>query len=445
MQRLKQLYDTLFGRTALVLTVTLILAHSLPILLFRLDHPRPMGQPEHEPLAARWLSEAESRRAIYASLPPASRNAFLAASADGPERLQLTAPAGFASDDGDDASQLQSLLAARLGPGTRLGHVEHPFRTHWLQFDIGGRPVWLTLPGPTFGRPEFNLQPLIWLTIAFAALGLAATLFLLWPLYRPLRQLAAAQAALGRGEPVSPLADTGPREVARLSASFNHMVNDLAALEDERRTLLTGVSHDLRTPLARLRMRLALLDSTDITPYERDVDDIERITEQFLAYVRGQSDDGMRESVDLAALTKDVADRYGTDAPLSIQTTARPTVLADALALFRALSNLIDNALAHGAAPVVLTVAIDGNDATVSVRDAGPGLPADMLTTAWRPFNRLDPARGGRGHCGLGLAIAQRVASRHGGRLVLENHPDGGLIATLRLPMTPAIKLPQAG
>jgi two-component system osmolarity sensor histidine kinase EnvZ len=394
--------------------------------------------PDHDPMVARWLSEAQSRRAIYASLPASARDAFLAASADGPEQLRLTPPPGFLADGGPEGGRLQPQLAAKLGPGTLMGRTQGGPRGPWLQFNIGDRPVWLTLPGPTFGHQDFNLQPLIWMTVTFALLGLAATLFLLWPLYRPLRQLADTQAALGRGEAVAPLPNRGPREVARLSESFNRMVNDLSALENERRTLLAGVSHDLRTPLARLRMRLALLDGTDTQAYERDVDDIERITEQFLAYVRGQADEGTREAVDMAALVQGVADRYGPAAALTVHLHAHPTLLADALSLQRALSNLIDNALAHGAPPVTLQVAVTDGDVIVSVHDNGPGMPPESLGGARQAFSRLDPARGGHGHCGLGLAIADRVAKRHGGQLVLRNHADGGLVAALHLPLVAA-------
>lgn len=435
--RLRRLYDTLFGRTALVLAVTLVLAHSLPILIFKMSHPRPPGPPERDSVAIRWISEAESRRAIYASLPAGSRAAYVSASEEGPERLQSIEPQGFRPLEGRGADALQATVAAKLGPDSVLGYVPGPTPTQWLRFTLNGAPVWLSVPSPSFMRPELNIEPLVWITGGIALLGLAATLILLWPLYHPLRQLAAAQEALGRGEQVAPLPDSGPRELAKLSASFNRMVRDLAAVEEERRTLLAGVSHDLRTPLTRLRMRLALLDGVDSQPFERDLDDIERITEQFLDYVRGEAEEGRRQPLDLAELILDLRDRYGLTATIEVDLAPVATLEGDALALRRAMANLIDNALTHGLSPLAIQLRQVGDAAVVSLRDHGPGMAPEMLSAARQPFLRLDPARGGRGHCGLGLPIVERVVARHGGRLEMSNHPEGGLLATLHLPLSP--------
>ena len=164
-----------------------------------------------------------------------------------------------------------------------------------------------------------------------------------------------------------------------------------------------------------------------------DLDDIQRITEQFLAYVRGEADDAERERLDMGELLREVAERYG-HAAVSIQRIDEgPAPEVDRLALLRALCNLIDNALTHGKPPVLLSAIHDGEGWHISVRDHGPGLPPEELNSARRPFHRLDPARQGHGHCGLGLAIAERVARRHGGELVLTNADGGGLIASLHI------------
>ncbi|QNM95289.1 ATP-binding protein [Chitinimonas koreensis] len=426
--KLRRLVDSLFGRTALVLLLTVAASHATAFLLFRWIGEQDGGPGRHGAMLVEALVRSE--RARWQALSGSERAALLHAPDDGGVVWRAAAPAGLRPPqmppERDLARALQPLLAAaaRPGEGSRPPRMWLP-----LQLDDGIR--WLGLPAELRRNPP--PRPDVFLSVLIAAFGLLGALVLLWPLYRPLRRLAGAQAALGRGEAVQPLPESGPRELAALAGGFNRMAASLAELESERRTLLAGVSHDLRTPLARLRMRIALLDETDPQPYDRDLDDIERITEQFLAYVRGEADDGPRETLDVGLLLADLAERYGAAAGIAVAAPAGLAATLDRLAIGRALGNLVDNALTHGAPPIELRAEALGGELLLSVRDHGPGLGDEALREAIRPFRRLDPARSRGGHCGLGLAIAARVARRHGGELAMARADGGGLVVSLVL------------
>lgn len=427
---LKRLVDTLMGRTALVLILMLALSHFAVFGLFVLFHRDDL----HQQFATQLLATALAQRNEYLQMQAPQRQTILNQRLGA---LSLALPPDAKPTQSDHDRRANALLTAQLGAGTWLGHTldGHGPPQLWLRFPLAGQWVWYSqrMPPPD-GRHGGGPNSLLALVVMLTFIALIGTLALLWPLYRPLKRLADAQRAVGRGQAVAPLPQQGPLEVVQLTTSFNNMVTDLNALESERRLLLAGVSHDLRTPLARLRMRLALLDQVDVTPFERDVSDIERITEQFLAYVRGESDDGQREAVDLGLLMYELAERYGS--PTVVVETAETgrTASVDRLAIYRALTNLIDNALTHGAAPVWLSATYENGMWTLSVRDSGNGLTDDALTAVRQPFHRMDAARQGRGHCGLGLTIVERIAKRHGGQLQLINAPNHGLIASLILP-----------
>ncbi|MBV8466751.1 MAG: HAMP domain-containing protein [Burkholderiales bacterium] len=433
-RRIARFLDTLFGRTALVLVFVLILGYVLPFMIFRATHHFRLAPLEREPFYFHAIAAAEAQRAAYDALPPSARAAFLTARANGQTRLLTVTPQDLTEEQTNESSHTHDLLVRHLGPDARFQRdAQH---TLWLRFDLGGQPAWLQLFGHPPDRTDANLRALASITGMIAVLTLLAALILLWPLYRPLRRLAAAHRAYGRGTPVTELPTDGPRELALLSESFNHMVHSLESLETEKRTILAGVSHDLRTPLTRLRMRVALLDGLDVSPFDRDIDDIERITEQFLSFVRGEAEALNLESVDPGLLIKDLAERYGPHAQLRLEMAADlATIVADPLSLRRAINNLIDNALSYGAPPIDLSTAQEGSEAIIRVRDHGKGLSAEHCAAAVQAFSRLDPARSDTGHCGLGLAIVDRITKRHGGSINLSNHPDGGLIVEIRLPI----------
>jgi two-component system osmolarity sensor histidine kinase EnvZ len=253
---------------------------------------------------------------------------------------------------------------------------------------------------------------------------------------RPIERLARAMAAFGRGEDVSTFKARGAREVREAAHAFFEMRNRIKRHIAQRAQLLAGVSHDLRTPITRLKLQFALMDQTsDVVAAKRDLADMEETLEEYLAFARGEWTDEL-EPLSLTDLVAEVTSAHmRSGATLTIlqpdqpiQVTGRPN------ALKRCLANLIDNAVAHGGAVQVETAAT-GQGVEVRVDDDGPGIDPTLYEDAFRPFSRLDETRtrNAKG-VGLGLAIARDVARAHGGEITLSKSPLGGLRAALRLP-----------
>ncbi len=275
----------------------------------------------------------------------------------------------------------------------------------------------------------------LWLFGATALLGAVAVIFIRNQV-KPIRQLAEAADAFGRGQDADRFKPAGAREVRQAAHAFLDMRARLKRQLEQRTQLLAGVSHDLRTPLTRLRLQLALMpDSEERRAAQRDLADMESALEEYLAFARGQAGEE-QVAVDLTALCETLADdaaREGVD--LRLELVEAVTISAREGALKRALSNLVSNALAH-ADDVALTLQRAGQRVEILIDDNGPGIPADDREEAFRPFSRLDEARNAnRTGVGLGLAIARDTIRGHGGELRLEDSPLGGLRARVSLPV----------
>ena len=321
--------------------------------------------------------------------------------------------------DGELRAQSEALrrqLCRRLGRCPELRPAARGPRGVWVAMNSPLEQVWLFAPLPPLrGWPPDPLQ----LALALGTGGLAAVLlFLSLEVHRPLGQLEEALGGVGlEARPAAvPLRGTG--SVRRLSQRFNTMLERLEAASRERRTMLAGIAHDLRAPLTRLRLRLAEAggDAGSTARSEADLEALERITGQFLLFA-GAGGDEPAVVVPLDALLAELA--AVADARTLVLDTVPLERRVRPVALGRAIANLIDNALEHGRPPVSLVLRPGpGPDGfTIRVRDAGEGIPPEQWARALEPFQRLDRARGGQGHCGLGLAIAERVAREHGGRL----------------------------
>jgi two-component system osmolarity sensor histidine kinase EnvZ len=258
---------------------------------------------------------------------------------------------------------------------------------------------------------------------------------------KPIERLAAAAEAFGRGQDAPDFKPSGATEVRQASQAFLKMRDRIARHIEQRTSILAGVSHDLRTPITRLRLHLAMLPaSADVEAMRRDLADMEAILEEYLAFARGMAGEEP-EPVDLGGLARDAAriagEEPGAKAGAAIEVEAGDDLVASvrAGAMKRALVNLIANAAAHGAH--VRVAARRTPDAIViEVDDDGPGIPEDLREEAFKPFNRIDPARNRNTNgVGLGLAIARDVARGHGGEIRLSDSPMGGLRATVRVPV----------
>ncbi|OWK29031.1 ATP-binding protein [Sphingomonas mucosissima] len=254
---------------------------------------------------------------------------------------------------------------------------------------------------------------------------------------RPLRRLAEAADRVGH-DPVGAVPEDGPREVRRLVGAFNRMQARIGALIEARTQSLAAVGHDLRTPLARLRLRTEAIASADTREaIGHDISEMEAMIASLLAFLSGDSDPEKPSALDLAVLCATLVDD-ATDRG-HVATYIGPDhfeLRLRRLAIKRALTNLIDNALKYGQCATVELVPGDGI-VTVRVIDNGPGVPEEELAHILEPFVRLDPARGRDTiGFGLGLPIAVQAIKAEGGTLTLANHSEDGLVAIVVLPIT---------
>lgn len=307
----------------------------------------------------------------------------------------------------------------------------------WISFNIGQDDYWVVIPRFQIDRP-FPWQWLGWVALV-ALLSLLGAYLIAARINLPLRFLVRAADRIRQGEQPPRLPEEGADEMREVLRTFNEMSEALARLDSERTLLLAGVSHDLRTPLARLRLSVEMLPDTVGEEVRKgmiqDIADMDNIINQFLDFVRGVEGEPA-QMVDINALIRSVADRH-MRAGRNIQLSLSPTYLVSLrpLAMHRLIGNLIDNAFAYGNGRVAISTRITAGNMVVSIMDNGPGIPAAHMERLLRPFERMDSARGNEGGSGLGLAIADRIARLHKGKLELLNRAQGGLEARLTLPL----------
>lgn len=274
----------------------------------------------------------------------------------------------------------------------------------------------------------------LWLTIATVLLTTVAILFIRNQV-RAIERLAAAAEAFGRGGEDAKFKPHGAREVRQAARAFLDMRARIQRHIDQRTALLASVSHDLRTPLTRLKLALALAEPGARTAdMKRDLAEMEHMIDEYLAFARGEAGEAS-ETVPLRPLLEAVAaDARAMGATVTVAVDATLSAAARPLALRRALGNLAQNAAAHGD-HVALEARAVSNGVEITVDDDGPGIPAPRREEAFTAFARLDESRNQNlKGVGLGLAIARDVARGHGGDITLETSPMGGLRAVLRLP-----------
>ncbi|TJZ79009.1 ATP-binding protein [Chitiniphilus eburneus] len=253
-------------------------------------------------------------------------------------------------------------------------------------------------------------------------------------LTRPLAELAAAAKSFGQGARTEPVPESGSREFVQTARAFNAMQARIQRYIDDRERLFSSISHDLRTPITRLKLRTELLDD-DATraDFHEDLDELELMVKGALQSVKDADIHENRTAVRLDLLIE----RLAADAKLAGKEVAfaggAVTVVAKPLALKRAISNLIDNAIKYGGRAEVL-LSEHGDTVELTIRDYGPGVPDEALDTLFDPYVRLEHGRqSNQGGMGLGLGIARNIIHAHGGDLLLANHPDGGFVARVLL------------
>jgi signal transduction histidine kinase len=260
---------------------------------------------------------------------------------------------------------------------------------------------------------------------------------------RPLGDLAAAADAVGRGTTVPPLKERGARELKRATHAFNAMQDRLKRYLDSRTRVLAAMSHDLRTPITRLRLRVeSIEDETLRARCVEDLDEMTRMVRGALSVFRGLNDEEPAVPVDVDTLLQELQRRYAeVNADVAIEGRATAPVQGKPLALKRCLGNLVDNALQYGERATV-AVSDTADELTIRVLDDGPGIPEAEIERVFEPFYRLESSRNrATGGTGLGLSIARDVAQAHGGSLTLANRSGGGLEAKLVLPRLQSVTI----
>jgi two-component system, OmpR family, osmolarity sensor histidine kinase EnvZ len=335
----------------------------------------------------------------------------------------------------------------RLGPSTQIAAEVNAVQGIWVSFDIEGDAYWVFIERDPLAR-DAGTRWIRWAVMA-TILSLLVAVAITRVVNKPLRLLADAARALGAGHAPGALPDKGPIEIRTVNQSFNRMVADLAQLERDRAVLLAGISHDLRTPLTRLRLEIDInpLPESAREAMAGDIEQMDAIVGQFLDYAR-PAPQQPKVAVALASVAEQALAfaRVSTDATTSVQADLAADVVVDGYPteLARAVENLVTNAGRYGRDPETgrldldVSVRRDGPTAVLAVADHGPGIAPEMVERLLRPFERGDLARSEARGAGLGLAIVDRIAHLHGGTLQLLPNPPHGLRAEIRLPLAAA-------
>ena len=458
---------SLFGRTLLVLAAGLLIAQVATLVLNLFDRGGSVYRLAAFQIGARIAQTAR----ILNSLPPEQR-ATVARQVDGRHlrvvlsEKQVPVATGFAEHDPYEKGFRESLrsqlgapwpLSVEITPAPRSQRTlaEGASATRfelWL-----ARRFYFLLPG-TFSlvaqvglqdgtvavfyavvpqEPLSRFETLVPRVLLLLAVCFALAAYLVRMTTRPLARLARAADAFGEDPEGAPLAERGPSEVRKVIAAFNRMQARVRSQLQERAQLLGAISHDLQTPITRLRLRLELLSEPELrVKMQRDLDEMEAMVGSALEFFRAVGKQSRRQPVDVAALVDSLCeDRRETGDRVSARGTPQAPFPADPQALRRCLENLVGNAVRYAGAAEI-EVDDDAAQLRIAVRDRGPGIPEPELERVFEPFYRVDGSRNrASGGTGLGLSIAREIARWHGGDIRLRNASDGGgLLAELILP-----------
>ena len=425
---------TLLARSFLLIALLLVTSVLASFQIYRIYEREPRARA----LAQQTVSAVNLTRAALVSADPYRRRQLL---------IDLNESEGLRVYPSTSTEKLRPLpngpilqrvaerVRASLGPDTRFALARDGERGFWVSFFIDVDEYWAMLPLERY-QPRFGLEWLGW-GAALLVIALGGAWLIASSISRPLAALTRAAGRLGRGQAHEPLPEVGARELRTLAFAFNRMASDLDSMERERAMVLAGISHDLRTPLSRIRLALEMSGAEMDAAHAMiaDIEEIDAVIGQFLDYARGESE--QKAPGDLNALLVDLAGHYARlGKRVSLYDQPVPEFAFARMGVRRAISNLVDNALRYAGEPVEITSKVVEKKAVVEVLDRGPGIPPAETERLKRPFTRLDASRAGPGGSGLGLAIVERVARAHAGSLELLPREGGGLAARLILAMS---------
>jgi two-component system osmolarity sensor histidine kinase EnvZ len=418
-------FDSLFGRLSIFTVGVLLLSHFAWYTAIRFE--RSEMQTRYAVEETTFLVDAVKQHQVRTpNLPLPSRVRLVD---QGSSAVPATDP-----DLNSPFSRFLTDFRESMPSGTML-RIDDNARPPRLWVLMPDDAQWIVVPlQPLRGGPRTFDKMLFWLIFITVGAAMSA-LFAAWQVQRPLRTLAGAVGRFGRGQHVAPVTESGPRELRQLTRGFNQMVNDISQTQSDRNVMLAGVAHDLRTPLARLRLRAEMMDDRRIQDgVVRDVESLTHIVDQFLMFANDSLDVSMPTSVDSLCerAARNFHAVYPTEPAIGLDLRAGDAFALPEASLDRILTNLLENAHAYGEAPITVATWLEGRMWCLRVCDSGDGISPANLAAATRPFVRLDPARGGNGHSGLGLAIVDRLTRHAGGECEIDNRPEGGLRVTMR-------------
>lgn len=334
--------------------------------------------------------------------------------------------------------EVRKLVQDKLGSQTQFAKSVNGEVGFWLSFQIDEDQFWLRLEADRL-QTETNLQFFGWAFISLI-LALIAAVFISQRINAPLSNLSAAARQLARGKRPSALSESGPREIRETNTSFNQMVDDLARIETDRTVILAGISHDLRTPLTRLQLELEManLEATTREAMQGDLQQMDSIIQQFLDYAKPLHESTFT-SFNLSSLIDKLFTDLAKSSDVRIDLQIEPELYVTGIEIEfqRLFNNLIQNAMRYGRSPEdqVLHLQIEcrrqasasHSGTLVKFRDFGTGIEDTQIPRLLRPFTRGEIARSQANGSGLGLAIVDRIVKRHGGKMHIHNHAQGGL------------------
>ena len=296
---------------------------------------------------------------------------------------------------------------------------------------------WVVVQPAAEGFPNaWQRRVLLWFVVAFALVAPIGWLYARH-IVKPLARFTSAAEQLGRDPSAALVALEGPAEIGRAAHAFNVMQSRLRSFVDDRTAMVGAISHDLRTPLTRLRFRIEEVGDEDIREgMNEEVTEMEEMITSVLTFIRDASTPNVRERFDLGLLVEDVAqDAKMIGSDVEVETLTPATVEIDVLGMRRLLTNLVENAVKYGDRARI-HMRVEEDAAVAEIQDDGPGIPEDEMERAFEPFYRASNAeQSGKKGTGLGLAVCRSIARAHGGDIVLDKSTLGGLKAAIRLPV----------
>lgn len=340
---------------------------------------------------------------------------------------------------------IEALVKAKLGKDTRFSARVNGVAGFWVSFKIDDDEYWLMLDRERL-RGLTGFQWLGWASLV-SLLSLLGAAIISSLINLPLSRLTAAARDIAKGKQPAPLPEKGPIEIIEANRSFNQMVDDLKQVESDRAVILAGISHDLRTPLARMQLEVEMANLSDEARegIQSDIGQMDAIIGQFLDYAKPTEASSFTD-VDLSGLLNDMAREAMRlpDVKINASIAEGAHAMGNPTDLRRVLNNLIENARRYGKTPGSDVTEIDiacqvrtshgAKKVIIEVQDHGTGVPAEKIEQLMKPFTRLDTARGQANGAGLGLAIVDRVLLRHGAELQVRNREGGGLAFQISLP-----------